>query len=141
MTGVGRPVVRCVGALIYDSDGRLLLIRRATDPGAGRWSIPGGRVEPGETDADAVVREVAEETGLLVHAAGLCGMVTRPAPVGTFDIYDYFCTVIGGQAAAGTDAAELCWVDAGTFDDWDHTGRLVDRLGPTLRGWGASPRH
>ena len=57
-----RPLV-CVGAIALDGD-RLLLVRRGQSLAAGRWSIPGGRVEPGETLAEAVVREVAEETGL-----------------------------------------------------------------------------
>ena len=63
----GNPLVPCVGALAYDAEGRLLLIRRRNEPGRGLWSVPGGRVEPGESDAEAVVREMAEETGL-VHA-------------------------------------------------------------------------
>lgn len=140
MTSGAGPTIRCVGALIYDSVGRLLLIERATDPGAGRWSIPGGRVAPGETDPRAVIREVAEETGLIVTVEALCGTVTRPAPAGTFVIYDYFCAVTGGHPVAGTDAAALDWVDAATFDELDRTGRLVDQLAATLRDWQALPR-
>src|SRR4051794_23628758 len=50
--------VPCVGALVHDDAGRLLVVRRAREPAAGSWSVPGGRVEPRETDHDAVVREV-----------------------------------------------------------------------------------
>src|SRR5579862_2911879 len=69
-----RPArVQCVGAVITDPTGRLLLILRGHEPGMGLWSIPGGRIEPGETDQDAVVREVMEETGLAVTCGPLLG--------------------------------------------------------------------
>ena len=57
-------VIPCVGAVVTDGQGRLLMIKRGHEPGAGLWSIPGGRIEPGETDAEALVREMFEETGL-----------------------------------------------------------------------------
>ena len=69
----------CVGAVIKDGQGRLLLIKRGHEPGAGLWSIPGGRIEPGETDAQALVREMREETGLVIEAGQLIGTVRRPA--------------------------------------------------------------
>ena len=84
MTGAfpGSPAAKrrvpCVGALVHDDEGRLLLVRRRNEPGAGRWSVPGGRVEPGETDADAVRREVLEETGLHVTVGLRVGTVERP---------------------------------------------------------------
>jgi len=59
----GRELVPCVGAIAFDADGRLLLIRRANPPAQGQWSLPGGRVEPGEDWRDAVLRELEEETG------------------------------------------------------------------------------
>lgn len=131
--------VRCVGALIYRPDGRLLLIRRAKAPGRGRWSLPGGRVEPGETDAAAVIREVAEETGLVVTAHELVGSVKRPGPGVIFDIHDYRCAVIGGEPAAASDASGLRWVDAAEFAAADGAGALSDLLADTLRDWGAGP--
>jgi 8-oxo-dGTP diphosphatase len=71
-----------VGAVIKDDQGRLLLIKRGHEPGAGLWSLPGGRIEPGETDAEALVREMREETGLTVQAGALLGSVRRPVPGG-----------------------------------------------------------
>ena len=75
-------VIPCVGAVIKDDQGRLRLIKRGHEPGAGLWSLPGGRIEPGETDAEALVREMREETGLTVQAGPLLGSVRRPVPGG-----------------------------------------------------------
>ena len=125
-------VVRCVGALAYDPAGRLLLVRRANEPGRGLWSVPGGRVEPGEDDAAAVVREVAEETGLVVEPAGLVGRVRR----GHYDIGDYRCSVVGGELRAGDDASDARWCDLAAMAALP----LVDLLHETLAGWDALPR-
>jgi 8-oxo-dGTP diphosphatase len=125
-------VVPCVGGLTYDAEGRLLLIRRRNEPGRGLWSVPGGRVEPGETDAQAVVREMAEETGLAVEPGELVGRVRR----GSYDIADYRCTVVGGSLRAGDDATEARWCDADAFAELP----LVPLLADTLRSWDALPR-
>jgi 8-oxo-dGTP diphosphatase len=140
MTMVDLPAIRCVGGLILDGHGRLLLVLRANDPGRGLWSVPGGRVEPGEADEAAVRREIDEETELNVTVGALCGVVERPAPTGVFVIYDYLCTVVGGTARAGSDAADVRWVDPVEFAALDRDGRLVDLLAETLWGWGVLPR-
>ena len=88
--------VPCVGALVHDDDGRLLVVRRAHEPGRGLWSVPGGRVEPGESDPVAVEREVLEETGLHVTVGIRVGTVVRDGPGGSsYDIRDYACIVAG----------------------------------------------
>ena len=71
-------MIPCVGAVIRDDEGRLLLIKRGHEPGAGLWSLPGGRIEPGETDTEALVREMREETGLTVKVGRRLGSVRRP---------------------------------------------------------------
>jgi len=109
----GNTGVPCVGALAYDADDRLLLIRRGNDPGRGLWSVPGGRVEPGESDAEAVVREMAEETGLVVEPGTLVGTVRR----GPYLIADYRCAVVGGTLRAGDDAIELAWYPLDALPD------------------------
>src|SRR4051812_36486980 len=103
--------VRCVGAIVHDAGGRLLVIRRGHPPGEGLWSLPGGRVEPGETDAEALVRELAEETSLRVEPGRLVGSMEYVGPAGlTYDIRDYAAIVTGGTLAAGDDASDARWV-------------------------------
>ncbi|MEW2352670.1 NUDIX domain-containing protein [Spirillospora sp. NPDC029432] len=106
--------VRCVGGIAVDGSGRLLMIRRGHAPAAGLWSIPGGRVEPGESDAAAVVREMREETGLDVAVGAHVGTVERPGPGGVvYEIHDYAVTAEGGVLAAGDDAADARWFTPG----------------------------
>lgn len=122
-----------MGAIITDDTGRLLLIRRGHEPEEGRWSLPGGRVKRGESDGDALVREVREETGLRVEPGTLVGAVERPAPGGAvFDIYDYAASVSGGQLAAGDDAADARWVHPRDIDRLN----LTSGLARTLAEWG-----
>lgn len=134
-------MIRCVGGITHDATGRLLLIRRGLPPGRGLWSLPGGRVRPGETDVAAVIRELREETGLTVRPGALVGRVERPAPDGVYVIHDYSCRVTGGQMAAGDDADDVAWVDLTTFYRLDRTGALTEALAETLRRWNALPTH
>lgn len=125
--------IPCVGAIITDPAGRLLLIRRGHAPEAGRWSLPGGRIEPGETDRQAVVREVREETGLSVSCGALVGAVERPAPGGAvLQIRDYAATVTGGRLAPGDDAAAARWVTPAELSQLPLTSGLAE----ALAGWG-----
>ena len=121
--------VPCVGAIITDPAGRLLLIKRGHEPEAGRWSLPGGRIEPGESDEQALVREVCEETGLTVTAGRLIGSVDRPQPGGrVLVIRDYAAEVTGGDLTAGDDAADARWVSLPGFDGLPLTTGLEEAL-------------
>jgi 8-oxo-dGTP diphosphatase len=121
--------VRCVGGVVRDGSGRLLMVRRARPPGEGLWTIPGGRVEPGEDDAAALARELKEETGLDVVVGGLAGTVERPGPDGvTFEIHDYAATVTGGTLRAGDDAAEAGWIAPDRLCGLPVTPGLLDAL-------------
>jgi 8-oxo-dGTP diphosphatase len=131
--GVPGSVIPCVGAVVKDSGGRLLLIKRGHEPGAGLWSLPGGRIEPGETDAEALVREMREETGLTVEPGPLIGRVQRPGAGGSvLDIRDYAATVIGGTLTPGDDAADARWALA---DDLNALP-LTEGLAEILTAWG-----
>jgi 8-oxo-dGTP diphosphatase len=129
--------VPCAGAVIHDTAGRLLLIRRGREPGRGLWSLPGGRCEPGEDAAAAAVRETGEETGLIVTAGAVVGRVERPGPGGvTYVIDDVACTVTGGTLRAGDDADDARWVDAAGLAALPVTDGLV----AALTHWDVLPR-
>jgi mutator protein MutT len=122
-------VIPCVGAVVTDEQGRLLVIQRGHDPGAGLWSIPGGRIEPGETDEQALVRELLEETNMQVKVGKLIGRVQRPGLGGAvIDIRDYTATVTGGTLRAGDDAADARWVTAAELDRLEVTEGLIEAL-------------
>jgi ADP-ribose pyrophosphatase YjhB (NUDIX family) len=126
-----------VGAIVADGQGRLLMIKRGHEPGAGLWSIPGGRIEPGESDIEAVVREMIEETGLTVEVGRLIGRVQRPGVNGAvIDIRDYAATVTGGTLRAGDDAADARWVTPAELEWLDITEGLID----ALTDWGVLGR-
>jgi ADP-ribose pyrophosphatase YjhB (NUDIX family) len=122
--------------VVRDEQGRLLLVRRANEPGRGLWSIPGGRVEPGETAVEAVVREVAEETRLPVVVLGLAGVVERPAPGGmVYVIEDHVARLASGvdpaSVRAGDDALDAAWVPVEELEGLP----CVDGLLAALRAW------
>ncbi|HVM10659.1 MAG TPA: NUDIX domain-containing protein [Acidimicrobiales bacterium] len=110
MTDAGVRAEVCVGAVVvYDDE--LLLIRRGHGPGAGEWSVPGGRVEGGEMLAEAVLREVREEAGVEVVCGSLLGVVERIHDDRHFVILDYQATVLEKQdPVPGDDAVEARWV-------------------------------
>jgi 8-oxo-dGTP diphosphatase len=99
------PQVRCAGAFVRDALGRLLLVQRAKDPNRGCWSLPGGRLEPGESAAEAAAREVYEETGIRV----VVGELVCTVDFGPYVVDDFLATVRGGVLKAGDDALDARW--------------------------------
>lgn len=125
-----RPEI-CVGAVVVD-DERLLMVRRGHGPAAGEWSVPGGRVEPGETLAEAVVREVGEETGLEVVCEDLIGWVERIGSGYHYVILDFRACPIGGEdplPRPGDDAAEAAWVPLDRVVELNLVEGLAEFLG------------
>ena len=119
------PVVG-VGAIILDGD-KILLEQRKNEPSKGKWSVPGGLVELGESMEAAVVREVKEETGLDVYEPQLVDVVNyvsygeRGAVIYHYVIVDYLVTVMGGKPKAASDAAALKWVPFNELEQYDLT--------------------
>lgn len=129
--------IPCVGAIVFDDRGRLLLVKRANPPAQGQWSLPGGRQESGESAADGVVREVREETGLEVRVEREVGTVQRQAPSGdTYVIRDFVCTAPKTDAVvAGDDAADARFVEIAELGGLDTSEGLLD----ALREWQLIP--
>jgi ADP-ribose pyrophosphatase YjhB (NUDIX family) len=103
------PVVAVGGIAVVE--GALLMVQRATPPEVGRWTVPGGRVEAGESVPDAVERELHEETALVVRCGPLLGWAERRGRHHHFVILDFAVTTTGrGTPVAGSDAAAVAWV-------------------------------
>jgi mutator protein MutT len=128
-----------VGAVVVER-GRVLLVRRGTEPMKGRWSLPGGLLELGESLTEGVVREVREETGLVVEPVELIELLDRIYREGErvryhYVIADYLCRVLGGELRAASDAAEVRWVERAEWNS--HSALNIDPM--TVRvieaGW------
>jgi 8-oxo-dGTP diphosphatase len=122
-----RPYVG-VGAVIVH-EGRAVLVKRRYEPLAGKWSIPGGAVEVGETLEACVVREMLEETGFIVEVGPVIEVLDRITHDDSsrvlyhFVLVDYLCWPIGGELRAGTDVAEAVLVDASDLDQYELTDK------------------
>ncbi|HUL72954.1 MAG TPA: NUDIX hydrolase [Vicinamibacterales bacterium] len=118
-----RPIVG-VGAVVRDDDGRVVLVKRGHAPLAGEWSLPGGTVEVGETLEAAVVREIREETGLLVVVGPVVEVFDRILPDEHgrvryhFVIVDYLCRIRGGKLEAGSDVEDAALVAPEALDPY-----------------------
>jgi ADP-ribose pyrophosphatase YjhB (NUDIX family) len=119
-----------VGAVIVH-EGRVALVQRGKEPAKGKWSIPGGLIELGESLGDAVVREVREETGLVVETVALVELIDRIHREGErvryhYVIADYLCRVTGGELRPGSDAAATRWVERAEWNS--HSALVLDPI-------------
>jgi acetyl-CoA carboxylase carboxyl transferase subunit beta len=107
------PVARripAVGAIVRDDAGRFLLVQRAHEPQAGLWTVPGGKVEPGESLQQAVIREIAEETGIVIEVLDEAWVVDIPDGTGAvFEVHDFVATPLTTDVTAADDAADAGW--------------------------------
>lgn len=132
------PLV-AVGAVVVDK-GRVLLVRRGSEPLKGHWSLPGGMLEVGESLSEGVVREVREETGLTVQPVELVELLDRIHRDGErvryhYVIADYLCRVVSGELKEASDAEAVRWVERAEWNS--HSALKLDPV--TVRvieaGW------
>ena len=122
-----RPEVSVGAVAVFD--GAILLVRRGRGPAQGTWSVPGGRVERGESLAEAVVRELAEETGLVGVCESLVGWAERIGPDHHYVILDFAVTILSDtEPVAGDDAAEAAWVPLSEVADLTLADGLAEFL-------------
>jgi 8-oxo-dGTP diphosphatase len=125
-----------VGVVARDDDGRLLLVRRGRPPSRGRWSLPGGRVEAGETMAEAAARELREETGLSARIGEVAGVVERIGEGHHFVIVDLWAELDpGARPVAASDVDDARLVSLSELAGMD----LTPGLGEFLLGIGCWP--
>lgn len=124
-----------VGAVIWNAAGEIVLIRRGQPPRMGEWSIPGGKLEWGESVKEALAREVREETGLEIEIVALVDVVdsvTRDeagAVVRHYVLIDFAARAAGGTLSPGSDAADARWVPYGALGEyglWRETRRIIE---------------
>jgi ADP-ribose pyrophosphatase YjhB (NUDIX family) len=126
---VDRPVV-AVGVLLLDGE-HVLLVKRARPPSVGRWTVPGGKVELGESLEAAAARELGEETGLSAELGPIVEVLDRVvrAPDGRIEyhyvILDFLGSAPAGKLRAGSDSAEARWVALDELASLDTTDGLL----------------
>lgn len=123
-----RPVP-AVGVICLRGE-EVLLVRRGTPPRLGEWSLPGGRIEPGERAADAALRELREETGVEARVTGLVDVVDGLFPEAGlhYVLIDYAAEWLSGDPVAGDDAAEarfMGFAEADRLLGWEETRRVI----------------
>jgi len=129
-----RPIVG-VGAVIVDG-GRVVLVRRRYEPLKGRWSLPGGAVEVGETLEGALAREMVEETGLHVDVGPVIDVFDRMTRDDAgrvryhFVLVDYLCRPVSGALRAGSDVDDAIWANGAAlaaFELTDKTTAVIEQ--------------
>lgn len=129
MTAHSMTPVPAVGVVCMRDD-EVLLIRRGSPPRLGEWSLPGGRIEPGERAVDAALRELREETGVEAEIVGLVDVVDGLFPdAGVhYVLIDYAARWLDGEPVAGDDASDARFMpveEALTLVAWDETRRII----------------
>jgi mutator protein MutT len=127
-----RPIC-AVGAIVLEK-GEVLLVRRNREPALGQWSLPGGRVEWGETLREAIAREVREETGVDIEVEGLAGIAERILPDDAgktefhYVILDFWARPKSRDLTPGDDASDARWVPVAELNEYELTAGLYEFL-------------
>jgi ADP-ribose pyrophosphatase YjhB (NUDIX family) len=122
-----------VGAVVLHK-GQVLLVRRGGNPSPGKWSLPGGLVELGESTIEAVQRELKEECAVDIRVIDVCGVITRVIRDAEdrvryhYVLVDYLALVDSDAICAGDDAAEAQWVEIGRVKELETTDGLMDMI-------------
>lgn len=120
-----------VGVVIVEN-GRVLLVQRGKEPGAGTWAFPGGRLELGETLAEAAVREAREETGLTIEPADVFAVfdLIETDPDGSirfhYVLIDLLAERVAGTARPGDDSVDTRWVGLADLEELPMAPRVAD---------------
>jgi len=121
--------IKAASGVVIDAEGRLLLILRTQEPEAGRWTVPGGCVERGESLEQAAVREVFEETGIRIAIRRELWTLTQPAgPNAVYEIHDFLAVPLGGELHAGDDAGAAKWFTADELESAELSHELLGYL-------------
>lgn len=122
-----KPVAKLAVSAVINEGTQVLLIVRGHEPAQGLWSLPGGGVETGESLEEALVREVREETGLIIQVqSDVFHQDIVLSPTHTYDLYTFTAIVLGGEMRAGDDAAEVAWVELSMLSELQTTPRLEE---------------
>ena len=125
------PSRPAVGAIVFDDDGRVLLVKRGRPPLANTWSLPGGKVVAHESFATAIAREVLEETGLVVDPVREVAVVTLVLEEESFEIHEWLCTLrvdagsIDAPLRPGDDAVDVRWASQAEFGTLELTTEVI----------------
>lgn len=129
MSAADPLILPSASTIVQAPDGRILLVQRGHEPNKGRWSLPGGKAQPGETPGQAAVRETLEETGLQVRVGREVWTIRVPdGERKVYEIHTFLARAVGGRAAAHDDAAALRWAGRADLTRLDLTANLIDLL-------------
>ena len=128
MDQMKKSPLQCVGVICFRGE-EVLLIKRGKPPRLGEWSIPGGQIEPGETEIQAARRELMEETGVSAEIVAKIAHIPAEFDGRSYDLHDYLAIWEGGEPVAADDAADALFADIQTLADtpmWDKTRDIIE---------------
>ena len=132
-----------VGVVIVEGD-QVLVVQRGKDPGAGTWAFPGGRLELGETLAEAAVREAHEETGLTVDPGDVIAVMDFIDTDGQGNVRFHYVLIdilaqrVGGKLRPGDDSVDVRWVGLAGLGDLPMAPRMAKVIEQVLSDQGDS---